>query len=859
MLKLLILFLFTLGILGNVSDMLEEPRRLFSEGQLDAAVNSVQRIIREDPSNVDAWMLLGGAQVHSSDISGAIESFTEASRLRPEDPSVHFNLGIAYMGTSAEKALNSMRRCLELNPHNPLATMYMALLLIETHEDPPYGFSLYMSVLRTVPPCSPDFHSMARTLADALMDAEMLDETVSCLSEAVDAMESHSCPRYTPIYTQFGIALYRRGRYAEATSQFLIVAEEDKTATAWLNVGLGYSRQKLLLQSADAFDRAISINPDCDTCRDALQQLSLAAMSSVSTTCDPSGVCSDDVSQQLQNLAFRAADESARELWGFVERINELGLPVFAAEWHKHRNTVAQLMEMLGVSYGEETLSVLRSAGLQSLDYLEKLSCDQRCRSICKVIANLKHVRNEFCDPAMVSSDDDLRRKSEICHEWGSDGDRIISRNGHSDSTTHLASNATTQCRGGVHSSDSEKNMKWETMKPDKLVATRPMRFVLHCSVMNERWGPDSLLRGVGGSEEAGVFLTRELQASGLHVDVYAHLLHENSSMIDVTGARWSNLDSFDPLSPADIFVCYRTYSDCVLGLFSTTRALWLQDIVDVDALSPLVASQLDAVVVLCENEKSKLPDYVRDKGVISMNSIDPALFVDSTNEPDRVIYASSPDRGLEQLLDTWPQLRAHVPTLKLDVYYGFTKGFHRAFSQHPWFNGWMEKMQRGLSQEGVTYHGLVDHVTLSDAFARSGFWLYPTTFPETSCITAMKAQAMGAIPITSRYPRSALPDTAGKFDLGPDPMQGEFKENADWIQAWVDRVVDVMTIMPHEHLEAHRKEMKRYARETFIWSNVASQWRDLTTRLLDEKAASGDDEPSRELDQMVYFRHCAL
>jgi hypothetical protein len=28
---------------------------------------------------------------------------------------------------------------------------------------------------------------------------------------------------------------------------------------------------------------------------------------------------------------------------------------------------------------------------------------------------------------------------------------------------------------------------------------------------------------------------------------------------------------------------------------------------------------------------------------------------------------------------------------------------------------------------------------------------LYPTSFPETGCVTLMKAMAMGALPITSR------------------------------------------------------------------------------------------------------------
>ena len=31
--------------------------------------------------------------------------------------------------------------------------------------------------------------------------------------------------------------------------------------------------------------------------------------------------------------------------------------------------------------------------------------------------------------------------------------------------------------------------------------------------------------------------------------------------------------------------------------------------------------------------------------------------------------------------------------------------------------------------------------MTLAHRFARAGFWLYPTSFEETSCITGMRAQ----------------------------------------------------------------------------------------------------------------------
>jgi hypothetical protein len=72
-------------------------------------------------------------------------------------------------------------------------------------------------------------------------------------------------------------------------------------------------------------------------------------------------------------------------------------------------------------------------------------------------------------------------------------------------------------------------------------------------------------------------------------------------------------------------------------------------------------------------------------------------------------------------------------------------------------FEDWKSYMMRLLRQDGVVYHGSVDHHELARAYYDSGFLLYPTRFSETGCITCIKAMIGGCIPITSRYQQSVL------------------------------------------------------------------------------------------------------
>ena len=64
----------------------------------------------------------------------------------------------------------------------------------------------------------------------------------------------------------------------------------------------------------------------------------------------------------------------------------------------------------------------------------------------------------------------------------------------------------------------------------------------------------------------------------------------------------------------------------------------------------------------------------------------------------------------------------------------------------------------------------MVSETELAQAYAAAGWYAYPSDKPETSGIALMKAQACGAVPITSGQLASALPETVGSWDLEPSP-----------------------------------------------------------------------------------------
>eukprot|EP00639_Heterosigma_akashiwo_P010200 CAMPEP_0206373560 /NCGR_PEP_ID=MMETSP0294-20121207/7786_1 /ASSEMBLY_ACC=CAM_ASM_000327 /TAXON_ID=39354 /ORGANISM="Heterosigma akashiwo, Strain CCMP2393" /LENGTH=325 /DNA_ID=CAMNT_0053821171 /DNA_START=59 /DNA_END=1036 /DNA_ORIENTATION=+ len=306
------------------------------------------------------------------------------------------------------------------------------------------------------------------------------------------------------------------------------------------------------------------------------------------------------------------------------------------------------------------------------------------------------------------------------------------------------------------------------------------------------------------------------------------------------------------------------------MALSSTAggRFLWLQDKPPYETYLPKFISDLSGIFALSDYHVRTFPQHAQPKGVVTPNGIDPEFLEDGPNSPNVFVYGSAPDRGLEMLLLCWPQIReglaiaAPGTKAKLEVYYGFSKSFLvHAANTIPDHKAWISRMETLLKQEGIVYRGMVDHSTLASAYASAGFILYPTIFPETGCVTLMKAQAMGAVPITSRFEGSTLPELTQHWDLGPRPLVGHYANDPEWQSLWVDRVIAAAARDIRERqgskqthredevrpsfddgegesskvplplapgaatVQQHREQMKDWARRRFLWEHVARQW----------------------------------
>jgi glycosyltransferase involved in cell wall biosynthesis len=344
-------------------------------------------------------------------------------------------------------------------------------------------------------------------------------------------------------------------------------------------------------------------------------------------------------------------------------------------------------------------------------------------------------------------------------------------------------------------------------------------RIAFLCAPTLEPWTPRSVDHGIGGSEEAVINMAAKLADLGYAVGVYME--HGvNRRFGDVFYGTFDSL----PGDHIDVAVIWRRPIRIREldrhGIRPGRAYLWLHDNLSAETVTDW-RHRYRKIMVLSRYHRARYARLPDEAFFVTANGIDPAQFQppNPLRDPFQVVYGSDYSRGLRHLLTSWAAIRHAVPTAKLNVFYGW-QGIERinperAQRMHAEFDPL-------LSQHGITHLGRLSHAAVADQFRRAGIWAYPCSFRETSCITAMKAQAGGAIPAV--IPNGALRDTVRfGFRTGRDFDNPGGADGDGLVDEWRQGLIELLQ-SPERQLSI-RRAMVPASREAFDWSHVASAW----------------------------------
>lgn len=363
-------------------------------------------------------------------------------------------------------------------------------------------------------------------------------------------------------------------------------------------------------------------------------------------------------------------------------------------------------------------------------------------------------------------------------------------------------------------------NIRKHYFKPKKWPEKSVVIFTGDCIIGG--WGPWSLKTGIGGSEEAIIRLSKRLTEQGYQVTVYSM---PGAKAGEYDGVTWKNYWEFDGRDEFDVLVGWRNPWMFDTKYNARKSYLWLHDVMPEGEFTEERLNNLDKVLVLSNYHRSLFPNIPDNKIWLSANGIDGEEF-DGSETHERnlhsIIFASSHVRGLPHILEIWPDVKKAVPDAEFHFYYG-RDSYVAVHKDNPERLEWLEKQEQLMEElDGVYDHGRVSQAEIAEATMSCGIWAYPCPFPEISCITAMKSQAGGAVPVASNF--AALNETIQygvKMPMLDDNGVGVWNEEIrdKYKEALIDMLKDT------DKQESIRKEMIPWAKKNFSWTQVAKDW----------------------------------
>lgn len=186
----------------------------------------------------------------------------------------------------------------------------------------------------------------------------------------------------------------------------------------------------------------------------------------------------------------------------------------------------------------------------------------------------------------------------------------------------------------------------------------------------------------------------------------------------------------------------------------------------------------------------------------------------DSQRDQYKIFYGSSPDRGLQHLLEMWPDIKKEVPQATLEVAYGFQL-FEKFYRDNPASMMWMNKIKELLKQDGITDHDRLPQPEVAELMKKCSIWAYPTHFGEINCITGIKSQALGLEPVVVNY--AALKETV-QYGRKVEGDVYDLETKNEFCKQLIDALKNPMS-------EEERKKMMDWANEKYSWLKIAQQW----------------------------------
>lgn len=201
--------------------------------------------------------------------------------------------------------------------------------------------------------------------------------------------------------------------------------------------------------------------------------------------------------------------------------------------------------------------------------------------------------------------------------------------------------------------------------------------------------------------------------------------------------------------------------------------------------------------------------------------AIDPIEYQQKSKNEIRLIYTSTPQRGLNILVPVFEKLAEKYDNIYLDVFSSFKiYGWDDADKQfEPLYD-------RCRNHPRINYRGFATNEVVREHLQKAHIFAYPSTWNECNSRSLIEAMSAGCLCV---HPNKAgLSDTAGGLTF---MYQGSDNINAH-AQGFYHALENAINAVHGDELQNYLMFVKSYADSRFNWRKITQQWTDLLKAL---------------------------
>ena len=213
-------------------------------------------------------------------------------------------------------------------------------------------------------------------------------------------------------------------------------------------------------------------------------------------------------------------------------------------------------------------------------------------------------------------------------------------------------------------------------------------------------------------------------------------------------------------------------------------------------------------------------------KCVVMQNAIKPLEMKSNSMDKIKLIYHSTPHRGLNLLYPVFAKLAEEDPNIELNVY--------SSFGLYGWKDrdeNYKELFDAIKAHPQCNYYGSVSNDEVRKAISESHIFAYPSVWPETSCLCLMEAMSAGIVCVHPNL--AALPETAANWTMMYQ-WQDDMNTHANVFYGCLASTIDLLR-RDAENTPLRVANQKAYADLFYGWELRTRQWTALLQSMINE------------------------